>query len=106
VVDIRRKLETSKVHPEDPIEVVVVQVQDELTGIRREWRSGLATSAHDPLALVEDPATGRRYIAAPGQRFSGADGTGFIIRDVRPGQLVVEDAEGSVHTLPLRGPRG
>jgi hypothetical protein len=106
VVGIRRKMEFSKVNPEQPLEVVVVEVRDDRTGISREWRSGLTAGAHDPLALVEDAATGERYIAAPGQRFSGADGTEFTIKDVRPSQLVVEDAGGSVHTLPLRGPRG
>jgi len=106
VVGIKRRMEFSKVNPEQPLEVVVVEIRDEQAGISREWRSGLTASAHDPLALVEDAATGERYIAAPGQRFSGADGHEFIVRDVRPSQLVVEDAEGSVHTLPLRGPRG
>jgi hypothetical protein len=106
VTDIRRKWETSKMHPTAPLEVTIVDVLDPESGISREWRSGLPTSAHDPVALVEDPASGERYIASPGHQFFATDGEKFTIRDVRPGQLVVEDSAGAVHTLPLRGPRG
>jgi hypothetical protein len=57
--------------------------------------------------LIEDSATGRRYTATPGQKFKSADGATFIISDVRPNQIVIEDtASGAVQTIPLRGPRG
>ncbi len=106
VVQIHRRMETSKVSPDVPVETSVVEVADPVTGARREWRTGLPATAHDPLALVEDAATGERYVASPGQTFSGPDGTEYTVVDVRPNQIVIEDSSGSVHTLPLRGPRG
>lgn len=106
ILQIHRRMETSKVNPAQAIEVSIVEVEDSTTGERREWRSGLPASAHDPVALVEDAATGNHYITSPGQRFHGADGMRYTIVDVRPNQLVVEDADGLVQTHALRGPRG
>ena len=84
-----------------------VEVRDTATGTSREWISGVPANAHDPVALVEDSATDRRYTASPDQRFKSADGTEYIISDVRPNQLVIEEAAtGAVQTIPLRGPRG
>ena len=74
-----------------------VEVRDTATGTSREWISGVPANAHDPVALVEDSATDRRY----------TDGTEYIISDVCPNQLVIEEAAtGAVQTIPLRGPRG
>ena len=84
-----------------------MDVRDNSTGTTREWTSGISSNAHDPVALVEDSATGRRYVASPGQRFKASDGTEYIVSDVRPNQMVIEDAAtGAVRTIPLRGPRG
>jgi hypothetical protein len=59
------------------------------------------------VALVEDAATGKRYLATPGQRFKAADGEEYFISDVRPNQMVIQNvASRSVQTIPLRGPRG
>ena len=89
------------------MEVSVVEVRDSATGTTRDLISGVPANAHDPVALVEDSTTGRRYTATPGQRFKSADGAEFIISDVRPNQIVIEDAaSGSTQTIPLRGPRG
>ena len=107
VVRVQRRMQDSKLNLGQAMEVSVVEVRDTATGATREWRSGLPSSAHDPVALLEDAATGQRYTATPGQRFKSADGAEFIISDVRPNQLVIENAaSGSVQTLPLRGPRG
>ncbi|MGL4401453.1 MAG: ankyrin repeat domain-containing protein [Luteolibacter sp.] len=107
VVRVRRRMEESKVNPGGAAEISVVEVRDESTGAIREWISGVPTKAHDPVALVEDAATGRRYLASPGQRFTGADGREYLISDVRPNQIVIlETASGEVRTIPLRGPRG
>jgi hypothetical protein len=87
-------------------EVSVVEVEDERSGRRRELVSGLDATAHDPVALVED-AGGRRYVARAGQGFRGADGTEYVVIDVRPNQMVIEDrTRGEVITVPLRGSRG
>ena len=84
----------------------MVEVQDSSTGRRRELVAGLASTAHDPVALVEDGA-GRRYLARAGQGFRAADGTEYVVVDVRPNQMVIENrTEGGVITVPLRGPRG
>lgn len=107
VVRVQRRMRDSKLNLGQPMEVSVVAVRDTATGTTREWISGVPSNAHDPVALIEDSATGQRYTATPGQRFHSADGAEFIIADVRPNQLVIEDAaSGAVQTLPLRGPRG
>jgi hypothetical protein len=107
VVSVRRRMEDSKLNLGELMEVSAVQVRDETSGTTREWISGVPASGHDPVALLEDSATGRRYTAAPGQRFRAADGSEFIVSDVRPNQVVIEDAAtGAVQTLPLSGPRG
>ena len=107
VVSVRRRMEDSKVSQGRKMEISVMDVRDTATGTTREWTSGITAEAHDPVALVEDSATGKRYIASQGQRFKAADGTEFIVSDVRPNQMVIEEvATGAVQTITLRGPRG
>jgi ankyrin repeat protein len=107
VVRVRRRMEDSKLSAGRPMEVSVVDVRDTSTGTTREWISGISSNAHDPVALVEDSATGKRYVASPGQRFMAADGTAYIVSDVRPNQMVIEEVStGAAQTIPLRGPRG
>jgi len=107
VIRVQRRMEDSKLNLGQPMEVSAVQVRDDATGTTREWISGVPASSHDPVALIEDSATGRRYTASPGQRFRAADGSEYIVSDVRPNQIIIENAAtGAVQTLPLRGPRG
>ncbi len=107
VVKVFSRMEQGKLNNNEPIEVGVVEVEDTGSGKRREWIAGMPASGHDPVALVEDAATGRRYVAKPGQKFSSEDGREFIVSDVRPSQLVIEDTNsGEVRTLRLRGPKG
>jgi hypothetical protein len=107
IVRVQRRMEHSKVNLGRAAEISVVEVRDRSTGSTREWISGVASKAHDPVALVEDAATGKRYLASPGQRFKGADGAEYLISDVRPNQMVIQEtASGAVQTIPLRGPRG
>ena len=107
VIRVERRLRESKDQLGAPSEVSVVEVRDDQSGQTREWISGIPASAHDPVAMVEDGATGKRYIAKTGERFRSSDGREFIISDVRPNQLVIEDASsGAVTTIPLSGPRG
>ena len=106
VLRVQRRMQSSKLDDGNPQEVSVVEIRDNATGTTRELVSGIPSRAHDPIALIEDSASGRRYTASPGQRFMSADGTEFIITDVRPNQIIIRDASGNSHTLPLRGPRG
>jgi|TARA_B110000037_G_scaffold219848_1_gene285907 cytohesin len=107
VVKVFSRTEQGKLNNNAPIEVGVVEVEDKSSGQRREWIAGRPASGHDPVALVEDAATGQRYVAKPGQRFTSEDGREFIVNDVRPSQLVIEDtSSGEVRTLRLRGPKG
>ncbi len=107
VVSVQRRMEDSKVSSGELSEISVVEVRDSSTNKTRKWISSIPSSAHDPAALVEDSATGKRYVASPGQRFKGADGTEYLISDIRPNQMVIQDtASGAVQTIPLRGPRG
>lgn len=107
VVRVRRRMEDSKINLGKPAEISVVEVRDGATGKTREWISGVPSSAHDPVALVEDATTGKRYVASPGQHFKAEDGAEYLISEVRPNQMVIKDlASGAVRTIPLRGPRG
>ncbi len=107
VVRVQRRMEDSKVSPGGQTEISVVALRDESSGATREWIAGVPSQSHDPVALVEDAATGRRYIASPGQRFTAEDGAEFLVTDVRPNQMVIKDVTtGEVRTIPLRGPRG
>lgn len=107
VVRVLRRMEDSKVNPGAAAEISVVEVRDADSGTTREWIAGVPAKAHDPVALVEDEATGKRYLASPGQRFTGADGAEYLISDVRPNQMVIHEVStGAVRTIPLRGPRG
>ena len=107
LVRVEKRMQEGKLNLGQPMEVSVVEVRDTRTGVVREWLAGQPATAHDPVAVVEDEATGQLYVAVSGQRFRSADGGGFVVRDVRPDQIVIEDAaSGEVVTLPLRGPRG
>lgn len=107
VVRVQRRMEESKVSPDRLAEISVMEVRDGSTGATREWISGVSSKAHDPVALVEDSATGNRYLASPGQRFKATDGSEYLISDVRPNQIVIQEiSTGAVQTIPLRGPRG
>jgi ankyrin repeat protein len=107
VVRVQRRMESSKVSQGRPAEISVVEVRDDSSGRTREWISGVPASSHDPVALVEDAATGKRYVASPGQRFKAADGTEYLVSDVRPNQMIIQEVStGMVQTIPLRGPRG
>ncbi len=107
IVRVQRRIEDSKVNPGTNTEISVVQLRDLTTGTNREWIANFPSNAHDPVALVEDGSTGKRYVASPGQKFKGGDGTEYLISDVRPNQMVIQEvATGAVRTIPLRGPRG
>jgi hypothetical protein len=101
---VTRHLKTSKDHQGKLSEVSEVEVKDVVTGVTRKWITGVPIGAHDPVALVEDLATQRKYIASPGQKFRTQDGKEWVVSDVRSNQLVLEDQTSQqVHTLPLRG---
>lgn len=107
VVRVLERVRDSKLNGGELEEVSVVEVEDTQNATRRRLVMSVAATAHDPVALVEDAATGQRYLAAPGQRFRGSDGSEFVVSDVRPDQIVIENA--TTHatlTQPLRGPRG
>lgn len=106
IVSVQTRMQETKDSNAGPTEVSVVEVEDTDSGRRRELVSGIASTAHDPVALVED-ASGDRYLAKAGQRFRGADGSDYLVNDVRPNQMVIENlTTGEVRTVPLRGPRG
>lgn len=106
VVRLQRRMQEQKDSAAGPTEVSVVEVEDSGSGHKRELVSGLQSTAHDPVALVED-GEGRRYLARAGQKFNGQDGSRYVVVDVRPNQMVIENlSKGEVITVPLRGPRG
>lgn len=107
VVRVFSRTEQGKLNDGAPIQVGIVEVEDTRSGRKMEWTEGRPAAGHDPVALVEDAVTGRRYVAKPGQKFTSEDGREFVVSDVRPGQLVIEDiTSGEVNTLRLRGPKG
>jgi hypothetical protein len=107
VIRVFSRTEQGKLNDGAPIKVGIVEVEDTRNGRKVEWTEGRPAVGHDPVAVVEDATTGRRYLARPGQEFTSGDGRGFIVNDVRPGQIVIEEtASGEVLTLRLRGPKG
>ncbi|MEP2775803.1 MAG: ankyrin repeat domain-containing protein [Luteolibacter sp.] len=107
VVRVFTRIEQGKLNNSQPMEVGVMEVQDTGSGQSREWLAGRSASAHDPVALVEDAVTGERYVAKPGQKFRSEDGREYVVSDVRPSQLVIENTTtGEVRTLRLAGPKG
>ena len=107
VVRVFNRMEQGKLNDSQPMEVGIVEVEDTGNGQKREWIAGRSASAHDPVALVEDAVTGKRYVAQPGQKFRSENGREFVVNDVRPSQLVIEDTTtGEVRTLRLAGPKG
>ena len=107
VVKVFSRMETGKLNEGAPVEVGVIEVEDSRSGQRAEWVAGRPAAGHEPVALVEDAISGRRYVAKPGQKFTAEDGREFMVSDVRPTQLVIEEvATGEVSTLRLRGPKG
>ncbi|MEO0016962.1 MAG: hypothetical protein RLZZ522_245 [Verrucomicrobiota bacterium] len=107
VVSVKRRMATTKDNDGRLSDVSVVVVKDTNTGASRSLIAGVPASAHDPVALVEDATSGQRYTARPGQRFFGGDGAEYLINDVGPNQIVIENAATrDVQTLRLRGPRG
>ncbi len=107
VVRVDRRMRETKENEGRPVEVSVLEIEDTSTGRRRELVAGIPATAHDPVALVEDATTGRRYIARAGQKFRDADGAEYSVVDVRPNQMVIEKTgSDEVWTIPLRGSRG
>lgn len=107
VVRISRKMQSGKENEGVPVEVSVVTVSDDRSGVVRDLTVGLPALAHEPVALVEDASTGKYYVARTGQRFRTADGDDFLVGDVRPNQIVVENLKtGETRTILLSGPRG
>ena len=107
IVHITRRMQSGKNDGGKPVEVSVVAVKDSKTGVERDLVVGLPALAHDPVALVEDASSGKYYVARTGQRFRSASGDDYLVGDVRPNQIVVENLQtGETTTLPLRGPRG
>lgn len=107
VIQVFSRTEQGKLNDGAPIKIGIVEVEDSRNGRKIEWTEGRPAVGHDPVALVEDATTGLCYVAKPGQKFSSEDGREFIVNDVRPGQVVIEEtASGEVRTLRLRGPKG
>lgn len=107
VISVRQKMRSGKEAGGAPQEVSVVEVRDEVSGLDRELVVGLPAQAHDPVALVEDAADGRYYVARTGQHFRTPGGDEWVVADVRTNQLVIQRVgTGETMTIPLRGSRG
>jgi len=107
VVSVHRKMKSTKLNNGEPIEVSVVEIEDTANGRRRELMAGVESTAHDPVALVEDSVSGARYVAGVGQKFRGGDGAEYVVADVRPNQIILENtANHQTRTISLRGARG
>lgn len=107
VVSVHNKMKSTKLNNGEPMEVSVVELEDGANGRHREIMAGVEATAHDPVALVEDSASGARYVAAAGQKFRGGDGVEYVVADVRPNQIILENTSNhETRTISLRGPRG
>lgn len=107
VTRIVARVASGKEHEGRPEDVSRVEVEDTANGLRRQWVAGTSSQGHDPFALLEDEATGERYLATQGARFRASDGSSYVVCDVRANQVVLEKSGGGgTVTLPIRGPRG
>ena len=102
VVEVRRKLEHSKLNGGQPTDVSVVVVEDPATGRQRELTVKLEAEAHEPFAVLRTGRTGLPTLVRRGAILRGADGGSYRVIDVRPTQVVVEEVDsGEVLTLNL-----
>lgn len=107
VIRVFSRTEQGKLNDGAPIQVGIIEVVDSRSGRKIEWAEGHPAAGHEPVALVEDAATGQRYVAKLGEKFKSEDGREFVVSDVRPSQIVIEEsASGEARTLRLRGPKG
>lgn len=107
LIRVERRMRAAKGDSGPETEVSVVEVGDGESGKHRELVAGLPAYAHDPVALVEDAGSGKFFVARVGQRFRTADGDDYLVADVRPNQVVIENTTSrETLTIPLRGPRG
>ena len=102
IVNIRRKLNHSKITDGQPTDVSVVEIEDTRTGRRRELRASIPATAVEPWAVMRAQSSGEYYAVRAGQSFATADGQNFTVTDVRPNQLVItHHGSGEVSTIPL-----
>lgn len=84
----------------------IVELEDVSNGVKRQVVAGTPSTANEPVALVEDRAAKKRYVARIGEEFTDASGKKFRVADLRPRQMVLENREtGEMLTLPIRGAR-
>ncbi|MDA1005394.1 MAG: hypothetical protein O3A87_02790, partial [Verrucomicrobia bacterium] len=102
VVEVRRKLDHSKMNGGQPTDVSVVVVEDPATGRQRELTVKLEAEAHEPFAVLRTGKAGEPRLVRRGAVLRGADGRSYRVIDVRPTQVVVEGIDsGEVLTLNL-----
>jgi len=102
VVEVRRKLDHSKMNGGQPTDVSVVVVEDPATGRQRELTVQLEAEAHEPFAVMRTGKAGEPRLVRRGAVLRGADGRTYRVIDVRPTQVVVEGIDsGEVLTLNL-----
>jgi hypothetical protein len=103
VVEVEKKRDHSKLTGGVPADVSVVVVEDPVTGQRRRLTVKLGASAHEPFAVLRKGKTGKPMVVRSGAVVQGVNGQAYLIIDVRPSQVVIENVgNGKVVTLNLQ----
>ncbi len=87
---LRKRSSYSKENQEKPGDLSIVEVEDLSNGVVREFQVNKTVSAHEPYAILEGESP---MVAKLGDRFKGADGNQYIVVDIRPNQVVIENQE-------------
>jgi len=100
VVKVEQRHDETKMSRGRPLDVSSVWIEDPVSGRQRELIAKLGASAHEPFAVLRPRAGGEPMIALQGGVLRVPSGAMYVVQDVRPSQVVLENAAtGEVHTV-------
>lgn len=100
VVKVEQRYDDTKMSLGQPMDVSTVVVEDPASGRQRELVAKLGASAHEPFAVLRPRAGGEPMVVTRGGVLRVPSGAMFVVLDVRPSQVVLENAAtGEVHTV-------
>lgn len=100
VVKVESRHDDTKMSMGRPVDVSTVVIEDPVSGRRRELVAKLDASAHEPFAVLRPRGGGEPMIALQGGVLRVPSGAMYVVQDVRPSQVVLENtATGEMHTV-------
>lgn len=92
VVAIEPRHDDTKMSGGRPVDVSTVVIEDPVSGQRRDLVVQLGASAHEPFAVLRPRGGGEPVIALQGGVLRVPSGVMYVVLDVRPTQVVLENA--------------